>query len=403
MPRANQHRILFCEFCEDGTVGGSHQVLFDTIRFVDRSRFEPVVVFYQDNRFVVPLRELGVRVHVWERERRIEREPHESGRPIGKLLSALGAVRRRVRLLRDERIDLVHLNNTPGVGYDDWLPAALWLRLPCISVVMGSPYRFPSAPLRRVLTRRFDRLVAVSENVEQSLLRGGYPAPMLARVDNGIDIEGFVARVRIPAERMRQSLGVPPDRMLVVMVANLREWKGHSIVVAALARMAPELRKRLHVAFVGAARPEDEAYRRGLVEELERTGAADVVSWLGERTDVPDVLAAADVALHASTFPEPFGLVLIEALALGKPLVAARRGGPLEIVTPQTGILFDPDDPLELIEALERLLEQPELRRAMGNAARKRANRYTAQRMSHEMEALWEELIAARRPTDAAG
>jgi glycosyltransferase involved in cell wall biosynthesis len=401
MASASRYRILQCEFCDDGTTGGSHQALFDTARLMDPSRFQPVVVFYQDNRFVAPLRELGIEVHVWKREHELERAPHDEGRRLGQLASVIGAVRRRVRLLRDSRIDLVHLNNSPSLGYDDWLPAALWLGIPCITTVMGTPYEFPSGRIRRALISRFDRLAVISDNAVEGLRRGGYPEAMLTKVNLGIDLEAFQGAVRVPAERVRESLGIPPDRMLVVMVANLREWKGHSGVVSALEQMAPDQRSRLHVAFVGVARPEDQAHLQRLQERLARAGAAREVSWLGARTDVPDLLNAADVALHASTYPEPFGLVLVEALAMGKPLIAARRGGPVEIVTPDTGILFDPDDPVELVEALDRLLEAPDLRKAMGAAARLRAQHFTARRMTDGMQRIWEELLAGRAPVGA--
>jgi glycosyltransferase involved in cell wall biosynthesis len=404
MADAGRYRILLCEFCEDGTTGGSHQALVDVARLVDRRRFEPVVVFYQHNRFVEPLRALGITVHAWDRERRIEKEPHEQGRRLAKIASTLGALRRRLRLLRDERIDLVHLNNTPSLGFDDWLPMARWVGIPCITSVMGSPYEFPTAPVRRALTHRFDRLVAISDHVLASLRLGGYPEAMLTKVNLGVDLDVFTGRVRVPAERMRESLGIPPDRMLVVMVGNLREWKGHSVVVAALEQMKPDTRRRLHVAFVGHARPEDQNHVQGLVARLERAGATHDVSFLGGRNDVPDVLNAADVALHASSsHPEPFGLVLVEALALGKPLIAARFGGPIEIVSPDAGILFGPNDPLELREALERLLEQPELRKSMSAAARVRAQQFTAQRMADGMQRLWDELLAGRPPVAAKG
>ncbi len=401
MASARRYRILHCEFCEDGTTGGSHQALFDTVRRVDPRRFEPVVVFYQENRFVARLRELGIEVHVWNRERRLERAPHEQQRRLGQLASAIGAVRRRVRLLRESRIDLVHLNNSAYLGFDDWLPAARWLGLPCVATMMGIPYEFPTARLKRAFIRRFDRVVAISDHVLDDMRRGGFPEAMLAQVDLGTDIEAFLGAVQAPAERVRESLGIPADRMLVVMVGHLREWKGHSVVVSALEQMSPELRQRLHVAFVGEARPSDEAHQQRLAARLAQAGATQEVSWLGGRADVPDLLNAADVALHASIRPEPFGLVVVEALALGKPVIAARLGGPIQIVTADTGILFDPDDPLELVDALERMLEGPELRKAMGVAARLRAQHFTAQRMADGMQSLWEELLAGRIPVSA--
>jgi glycosyltransferase involved in cell wall biosynthesis len=398
MASAGHHRILMFEGCEDGTAGGSHQVLYDTVRLMDHARYHAVVVFYEDNRFVAPLRELGATVRVWDRERAIERAPHEAGRRLAKLGSVVGAVRRRVRLMQEERIDLVYLNNTPYVGYDDWLPAARWLRLPCIAAVMGRPYELPAARIPRALMLRFDRLIAVSSNVFESLLQAGYPDGMVTKVQVGIDVGRFRSRVRVPAERVREALGIAPDRMLAVMVGNLRQWKGHHVVVAALEQMDAATRQRLHVAFVGAVRPSDEGYLAELRQRLERSGAAAGVSWLGSRSDVPDLLNAADLGLHASTAPEPFGLVLVEAMALGKPVVAARGGGPVDVVTPETGILFDPEDPSELASALERLLGKPELRQAMGAAARLRAECFTAQRMADGFQRVWDEALAAGRP-----
>src|SRR5262245_50182817 len=268
MADTRRYRILQCEFCDDGTTGGSHQALVDTARLADPGRFQPVVVFYEDNRFVAPLRERGIEVHVWKRERDIERAPHEQGHRIGKLASVIGAVRRRMRLLRDAKIDLVHLNNSPSVGYDDWLPAARWLGLPVVTSVMGTPYEFPSARVRRALTRRFDRVIAISVNVLGGLRRGGYLEPLLSKVDLGIDLEAFTGAVRTPPARVRETLGVAPDQVLIVMVGNLREWKGHGTVVAALEQMSPERRRRLHVAFVGVARPDDEAHQRRLIARL---------------------------------------------------------------------------------------------------------------------------------------
>jgi glycosyltransferase involved in cell wall biosynthesis len=221
------------------------------------------------------------------------------------------------------------------------------------------------------LNRHFDRVVATSDIRFEGIRLGDHPEAMLAQVNAGVDLEAFTSRVRVPAERMHESLGIPT---------------GH-----------------LHVAFVGNARPEDAEHVRALVARLERAGAASDVSCLGGRKDVPDVLNAADVALHASTLPEPFGPVLVEALALGKPLIAARRGGPIQRVSEATGILLDPSDPLELIEALERLLDDPDLRKSMGAAARLRAQQFTARRMADGMQRLWEELLAGRPPVGADG
>lgn len=385
-------RILYCEFCEDGSAGGSHQILFDTIRLLDRERFDPVVVFYEENRFVAPLRELGVPVHIWDAERRTERAAY-SGSALGKVFGLIGAVRRRRKLLREHAIDLVHLNNSPSMGLDDWLPAAKSLGIPCLTNVMGAPYAVPSAPHHRFLALRFDRLVCISNHVRDEILAGGYPPEQLAQVTVGIDVDTFVARARRDPVEVRRELGVDPDIMLVALVGNLQPWKGHAVVVSALEDMDPAVRRRIHVLFIGAIRDEDAEHVGALKERMRKGDFEHAVSFLGSRMDVPDLLRASDIQLHASTFPEPFGLVLVEGLALGKPVVAASIGGPCEVISPDTGRLFDPSDPEELEAALVQLLDDPALRVRLGAAGPGRARLFDARQTVEGIQALYDEVL----------
>jgi glycosyltransferase involved in cell wall biosynthesis len=395
---AAPRRILYCEVCEDGSAGGSHQILFDTVRLLDRRRYEPVVVFYESNRFVEPLRDQGVEVHVWAEERAAERAAVASGSFSGKVFGVLGAIRRRRRLLVDERIDLVHLNNSPVMGLDDWLPAAKSLRLPCITNVMGAPYALPDRGHHRLLVRRFDRLVCISEHVHREMRAGGYPESQLERVQVGIDVDAFVARARRDPAAVRRELGVAADTMLVALVGNLQPWKGHDVVVSALEGMDPALRRRLRVLFIGAIRDEDRDHVNVLRDRIGKAQLEDVVAFLGSRNDVPDLLRAADVQLHASTFPEPFGLVLVEGLAVGKPVVAASRGGPCEVISPETGLLFDPADPEALESALARLLADPALRARLGAAGPARARLFDAHRTAEAVQDLYDRLLATTHP-----
>jgi glycosyltransferase involved in cell wall biosynthesis len=399
---APRRRILYCEVCEDGSAGGSHQILFDAARLLDRARFEPVVVFYEENRFVEPLRALGIPVHVWSAERRAERAAY-AGSPLRKLRGLAGAILRRRRLLARERIDLVHLNNSPMLGLDDWLPAAKSLGLPCVTSVMGQPYERPTRPHHRFLVGHYDRLVCISEHVREELLRGGYPPEQLAYVQVGIDVDAFVARAKRDPAELRRELGVADDVLLVALVGNLQPWKGHDGVVTALAGLEPAVRAQLRVLFVGAIRAEDRERVAGLEQRIRQAGLERVVSLLGSRADVPDLLRAADVQLHASTFPEPFGLVLVEGLALGKPVLAAKLGGPCEVLSPETGRLFDPREPDELAALLQELLADPDLRKRLGAAGPERARRFDAHHTAAALQRLYDELLGGARGPARAG
>jgi glycosyltransferase involved in cell wall biosynthesis len=167
---------------------------------------------------------------------------------------------------------------------------------------------------------------------------------------------------------------------MVLMVGNIREWKGQREVVAALRLLADSVRSRLVLFFAGATASVDREYESFLREDIEANDLGDCVRFLGARSDVPDLYAAADIAIHASTSPEPFGLVVPEAMAMNCAVIAASSGGPAEVITPGTGFLCDPAEPSEYARALELLVQNDSLREAVAAAGPARASQFSIQR-----------------------
>ena len=386
-------KILYCESCSDGTAGGSHQALFDSIRLQNPKEFGAIVVFYEENRFVQPLRDLGAAVHIWSEVHSSEREDASASSFIRKGVGLLRSILRRRRFLRSQRVDLIHLNNSPHFGYDDWLPAARSLGIPCIVNVMGGPYAQPAGRIQRYWARKFDRYVCISRHVYQEIESAGFPKDRLEEVQLGIDLDAFRKRVRRNAATVRSELDIRENQTLIAMVGNLQPWKGHGVVVSAVEKLPPEERKQLCILFIGAIRDEDQEHVSEMKERIRNAHLQSSVRFLGSRGDVPDLLNAADLQLHASTFPEPFGLVLIEGLCLGTPLIAASLGGPQEILTPETGTLFDPDRPEELTKILSDHLRFPEKRRAMALVGPERARQFEARTMAEGHAAIYRALL----------
>jgi glycosyltransferase involved in cell wall biosynthesis len=175
-------------------------------------------------------------------------------------------------------------------------------------------------------------------------------------------------------------MGVEPGEILVVMVGNIRHWKGQHVVLQALTGLSPEIRGRLKVLFVGATAPTDEEYAASLRETVRQGRLEQMVQFVGSRQDIPDFVNASDICLHASVIPEPFGLVIVEAMALGRTMVAAGTGGPAEILTPESGVLYDPTQPQQLTAALTRLVTEPELRQRLGREAARRVEEFSLER-----------------------
>jgi glycosyltransferase involved in cell wall biosynthesis len=185
------------------------------------------------------------------------------------------------------------------------------------------------------------------------------PVPAPAAVDRDV--------VR---RRIRAALGAPADATVILQVSRLERWKGQTMLLRALKRLAEAPNWHCWIAG-GAQRPHEAEYLAELRQAAERAGIGDRVRFLGQRTDVPDLLAAADVFCQPNTGPEPFGIAFVEALYAGLPVVTTAIGGALEIVDDTCGVLTPPGDVAGLQAALTRLILEPDERmRLKGGAAR---------------------------------
>jgi len=184
----------------------------------------------------------------------------------------------------------------------------------------------------------------------------------------------------------RAALGLPSEPLIIGIVARLQRWKGVHVLLEAVASLPPATYGPV-VVVVGGPHP----LERGYAEEVRRLavelGLGERVRFVGQQPNPLEWMAAMDVVVNAS-FGEPFGMVIVEALALGRPVVATRQAGPAEILTDGVdGLLVVPGDPTALAVALERLCRDPALRSRLGAAGRERAQAFGVERFVSGVEA----------------
>jgi glycosyltransferase involved in cell wall biosynthesis len=172
--------------------------------------------------------------------------------------------------------------------------------------------------------------------------------------------------------KVRRDLDTPHDAVVILQVSRMEAWKGHEMHLRALARLRREGNWRCWIAG-GAQRPTEVEYAQYLQQLVADLGLAGRVVFLGERSDIPGLLRAADIFCQPNTVPEPFGIVFIEALAAARPVVATGMGGALEIVDESCGRLVPPNDVGALADALGELLTHAPMRFSLGEHGPSRA------------------------------
>jgi glycosyltransferase involved in cell wall biosynthesis len=204
-------------------------------------------------------------------------------------------------------------------------------------------------------------------------------------VHSPVELERFDPAT-IDRSDARARLGLDSSTFVLAVIAQITPWKGQDDairILGLLERVEPDLRLLLvgSPKFVsGATRYDNRAYARGLERLTESLGLSDKVAFLGERDDIPEILRAVDLLLVPS-WEEPFGRTIIEAMAMGVPVVATEVGGPAEIVrSGEDGLLVPPRRPENWVRAISELIGNPALRREMGRTARERiATRFSVE------------------------
>jgi glycosyltransferase involved in cell wall biosynthesis len=345
--------------------GGSELLLLQLVHHGRDLGLAWRVVFLEDGPMVADCRAAGASVAVVPAGR--VRQIHRYVRSVARL----------GREFRRERPDVVvgwmtkaHLYAGPAAGLAG-VPA-IWCQPGMASSRSGLDRAATAIPARGVVT------VSRASGRAQ---RGLRPRRPLSVVYPGVDLERFDPQRLPPPAEARARLGLPADGPIVGIVARLQRWKGVHVLLEAL----PQVIRRhpdLHCVVVGGAHelePDYESYLRRTVADL---GLEERVIFAGRQSEVEIWVEAMDVVVHASA-NEPFGMTIVEAMALGKPVIAAASGGPLEIVHDSVdGLLVPPGDAAGLAAAVNRLLADPELAGRLGTAAQQRANEFSSRRFA---------------------
>lgn len=316
--------------------------------------------------------------------------------PLGRSFDLRRAVS-LARLLREERVDLLHTHTALAANVLGRVAGQI-AQVPVVAH-MHIENHLRSDRVGRALQTALDNLTArfcarilvVSDETRRALERQGYPPNLMQTIHNGIDLRTLDEAAS--GGSLRASLGIPADSPLVGHVGRLCEVKGQRELVEAAARLV--LRgSDLRVVFVGKDLETGGAFQRELEARASRLGISDRIVFAGYRHDVPAVLAELDL-LALPSWIEGLPLVVLEAMALGKPVVATPVGGTAEaVVDGETGLLVPPGDVAVLADSIEAVLADPARARRLGSAgARRVRERFSDEQMVSEVLRVYDEVL----------
>jgi len=296
-------------------------------------------------------------------------------------LKGVAAVR---RILKEGRFDVLNTHSRR-----DTVIAAMAGRLAGTPLIVRTRHLSNKVGSMWSYTWLPHRVTTVSDHVRHYLIERGVPANRVATVYSPI-----VLPAPVEHSTLRDELGLADDDIVVGCVAVMRATKGHKDLIDAMVPLMTS-RPKLHLVFVGGGSPVFEQTQ----DYVATLGLQNRIHLMGMRRDVPNLLAGFDIFALA-TQQEASGTVYVEAQASGLPVIGTNVGGVSEMFRDgETGILVPPKNPQALTDALQRLIDDPDLRRRMGEAGRKMVweeGVFSPARLAESTEAVYLKWLAER-------
>ncbi len=400
-------RILFVD--HTATMGGGEIALLNLVTHLDHSRFIPVVLLCADGPLASRLIEAGIETHILPLAVSVAAVRKDSlgcatmlrGKDMARTLKYVLQVRRLVRALK---IDLVHTNSLKAD-----LIGGIAGRLAFKPVVWHVRDRIDNDYLPHQVVKLFRLLcrilpnyvVANSQATLNTLALPG--TKQSAAIYSGVEFNG---RMRVVHDGINsdehsntaQRAKASSDSVRIGLVGRISPWKGQHIFLQAAALV---LRKYPDTDFqiIGAALFDEHGYEAGIRSLASTLDLNAHVEFTGFRSDVPEVIAGLDILVHASTSGEPFGQVVVEGMASGKPVVATDGGGIPEIVQDGvTGLLVPMGDAKQMAAAICSLLADPVLAQEMGRRGQIRARDFFAIELTaRRVENVYDQVLKPHR------
>ncbi|MBO9606660.1 MAG: glycosyltransferase [Paenibacillaceae bacterium] len=367
---------------------GGEVALYNMLTHIG-DKVDPLVILAEDGVLADRLREKGIDVRVVPLQDDVRNRNRNAlnAQLVTASYRLFAYGKRLARLLKEEQVACVHTNSLKAAFYG--AVAAKMAGVPLIWHIrdhIGTPYLNPLvARTIRLLSRFLPNGVIANSNSTLSALQ--LPKSKKTLVAYSSFAQSIGSRERV---------ATPEEKFVVLLVGRLAEWKGQHIVLEAARSFLHDPHDgNVEFWLAGDALFGEDAYRERLIRQIETDGLYNV-SLLGHVDRIQELMQRADLLIHTSITPEPFGQVIVEGMAAGLPVIASNEGGPAEIVLDgETGMLIRPGDPELLANAVRLLRDLPEERQRMSaNAIKRVREHFVIERTVSQITRYYEGLVA---------
>ncbi len=371
-------KIRVLQAIRQGKIGGGESHVLDLVRFMDRTRFEPVVLSFTDGPMVSLLQQMNVPVHVIASEKAFD----------------IGVWKKVRNFMKEQRIDIIHVHGTRANTNVMW--AARRLRIPLIYTVHGWSFHDGLHPLMRkarilseqFITRRAQANICVSESNRQTGLKtfGRFNAEVIR---NGINPEKFNPAAQFPD--IKAAYGISAGTLVVGYIARMTLQKDPEGMIRGF-HAALKTYPQMMLLMVGEGE-----LKQAAIDTAAELGISDKVIFENFRQDVPAVLQGIDIYCLPSLW-EGFPIGVLEAMAMGKTVVATDVDGTREAVSHgENGWLIPPKDTGALAAAIVKMAEDKSLREQLSKTAINTVReKYNVTGMTQRIENVYTSLYSAK-------
>jgi glycosyltransferase involved in cell wall biosynthesis len=401
-------RIVYLNPC--GNFGGAETSLRELLASVRAAEpaWQLTLVLGEDGPLGGVARDLGVRVIVKPFPRELARIGDTTGSRFAGIWSLLWAAGKTARygwrlagLIREIHPDIIHTNGLKmhllGVLVRPRHTPLVWHIHDYVS-----KRRFTGRLLR--LFRKACTLAIANSRSVASDLQVLLPGLRVTTIYNAVDLARFTPNgKRLDLDALSGLPPASPEIVRVGLVATFARWKGHKVFLEALGQAASQVPVRGYIVGDAIYQTNGSQWSRLELEEtVARLGLARNLGFTGFVADTAAVMRSLDIVVHASTDPEPFGMVIVEAMACGKAVIVSQAGGASELFTDGEDALgHPPGDAAALARQITRLACDESLRRRLGQAGRARAARiHDGKRLARELLTLYRDIAGVRVPAE---